>query len=225
MTVRFDLLVLGGGSGGLAHAQKAAEYGVKAAVVENGPLGGTCVNVGCVPKKVMWYSAQHAHHIEHARDYGFDVVANGHDWLKLKHARDSYISRLNNIYAGNLERRGVDSDLGGSMRLGAYPAVLAPGSKVHQIYDSLEIRERHRHRYEVNNEYRDPLSEAGMSVSATSPDGNLVEMVELPDHPWFLATQFHPELKSRPTHPHPLFASFIEAAVARRDETGTEEAR
>ena len=108
MTVRFDLLVLGGGSGGLAHAQKAAEYGVKAAVVENGPLGGTCVNVGCVPKKVMWYSAQHAHHIEHARDYGFDVVANGHDWLKLKHARDSYISRLNNIYAGNLERRGVD---------------------------------------------------------------------------------------------------------------------
>jgi glutathione reductase (NADPH) len=108
VTVKFDLLVLGGGSGGLAHAQRAAEYGVKAAVIENGPLGGTCVNVGCVPKKVMWYSAQHAHHLEHARDYGFDVVANGHDWSKLKYARDGYIARLNNIYAGNLERRGVD---------------------------------------------------------------------------------------------------------------------
>jgi glutathione reductase (NADPH) len=108
VTVEFDLLVLGGGSGGLAHAQKAAEYGVKAAVIENGPLGGTCVNVGCVPKKVMWYTAQHAHYIDQAKDYGFDVVANGHDWSKLKHARDAYIARLNNIYAGNLERRGVE---------------------------------------------------------------------------------------------------------------------
>jgi len=108
VTVRFDLIVLGGGSGGLAHAQRAAEYGVKAAVIENGPLGGTCVNVGCVPKKVMWYTAQHAHFIEHAHDYGFDVVANGHDWSKVKERRDRYISRLNSIYAGNLERRGVE---------------------------------------------------------------------------------------------------------------------
>ena len=108
MTVKFDLIVLGGGSGGLAHAQRAAEYGVNAAVIENGPLGGTCVNVGCVPKKVMWYTAQHAHFIEHAPDYGFDVVANGHDWSKVKERRDRYISRLNSIYAGNLERRGVE---------------------------------------------------------------------------------------------------------------------
>lgn len=107
MTVKFDLIVIGGGSGGLAHAQRAAEFGAKAVVVEAGPLGGTCVNVGCVPKKVMWYTAQHAHLIEHASDYGFDVVLNGHDWAKLKERRDAYITRLNNIYAGNLERRGV----------------------------------------------------------------------------------------------------------------------
>jgi len=108
VAVHFDLIVLGGGSGGLAHAQRAAEHGAKAGVVENGPLGGTCVNVGCVPKKVMWYAAQHAHFIEHAPDYGFDVVANAHDWSQLKERRDRYIARLNNIYAGNLERRGVE---------------------------------------------------------------------------------------------------------------------
>jgi CTP synthase len=110
------------------------------------------------------------------------------------------------------------TDLGGSMRLGAFTARLLPGSRAAEVYGALEISERHRHRYEVNNEYRDPLSEAGMRVSATSPDGNLVEMIELPDHPWFLATQFHPELKSRPNHPHPMFASFIGAALRRRDE-------
>jgi CTP synthase len=108
------------------------------------------------------------------------------------------------------------TDLGGSMRLGAFSARLQAGSRAAEVYGSLEISERHRHRYEVNNAYRDPLSDAGMRVSATSPGGNLVEMIELPDHPWFLATQFHPELKSRPNHPHPLFASFIAAAVRRR---------
>ena len=113
------------------------------------------------------------------------------------------------------------TDLGGTMRLGAFTARLLPGSRAGEIYGTHEISERHRHRYEVNNAYREPLSESGMRVSATSPDGNLVEMIELPDHPWFLATQFHPELKSRPTHPHPLFASFIAAALVRRDtETG-----
>jgi glutathione reductase (NADPH) len=104
----FDLLVLGGGSGGLAHAQRAAEYGMRAGVVESAPLGGTCVNVGCVPKKIMWYAAEHAHHLGHAADYGFDIDVNGHDWLALKSRRDDYIKRLNNIYETNLEKRGVE---------------------------------------------------------------------------------------------------------------------
>ena len=107
MTEKYDLLVIGGGSGGLAHAQRAAEYGVQAAVVEHGPLGGTCVNVGCVPKKVMWYAAHHAHSFHHLGNYGFDVEVKGHDWAGLKERRDAYIERLNGIYENNLDKRGV----------------------------------------------------------------------------------------------------------------------
>ncbi|MBT8077858.1 MAG: glutathione-disulfide reductase [Gammaproteobacteria bacterium] len=107
MARRFDLVVIGGGSGGLAHAQRAAEYGASAAVVESGPLGGTCVNVGCVPKKVMWYAAHHAHAIRGASDFGFTVAAEGHDWSELKARRDAYISRLNDIYERNLDNRKV----------------------------------------------------------------------------------------------------------------------
>ena len=107
MTERYDLIVVGGGSGGLAHAQRAAEYGASAAIVEKGPLGGTCVNVGCVPKKVMWYAAQQAHQFHHVADYGFDVELRGHDWAGLKARRDAYIERLNGIYRTNLDKRGV----------------------------------------------------------------------------------------------------------------------
>ena len=107
MTERYDIPVLGGGSGGLAHAQRAAEYGAKAGVIEYGPLGGTCVNVGCVPKKVMWYAAQQAHAFHYAADYGFDVTVGGHDWPGLKARRDAYIERLNGIYERNLDNRGV----------------------------------------------------------------------------------------------------------------------
>jgi CTP synthase len=107
------------------------------------------------------------------------------------------------------------TDKGGTMRLGAYPARLRAGSKVAGIYGADEISERHRHRYEVNSHYQERLEAAGLRVSGVSPDEKLVEIIELPDHPWFVACQFHPELKSRPLRPHPLFASFIEAAARR----------
>ncbi|WP_067479726.1 CTP synthase [Nocardia amamiensis] len=108
-----------------------------------------------------------------------------------------------------------EADLGGTMRLGAYPATLAKGSVVAQAYGSEHVSERHRHRYEVNNAYRDKIAESGLTFSGTSPDGHLVEFVELPAdvHPFFVATQAHPELKSRPTRPHPLFAALISAAL------------
>ena len=111
------------------------------------------------------------------------------------------------------ETRKEGGDLGGTMRLGAYPALLAEGSQVAGIYQATEISERHRHRYEVNVHYRDRLEGAGLKFSGMSPDGRLPEIVENPAHPWFIGVQFHPELKSKPFNPHPLFASFIEAAV------------
>ncbi len=113
-----------------------------------------------------------------------------------------------------LEKRGVDTDLGGTMRLGAFEAYLRQGSRVEDIYGTRVISERHRHRYEVNMDYRDMLETQGLVFSGVSPDGVLPEIVEIPSHPWYVGVQFHPELKSRPFAPHPLFASFIEAALA-----------
>ena len=107
------------------------------------------------------------------------------------------------------------------MRLGAYPAHLLPGSRVSEIYGVREISERHRHRYEAHHQYRSRLEEAGLRVSGISPDERLVEIVEIEKHPWFFGCQFHPELKSRPTRPHPLFASFVEAAVRHAESNGT----
>ncbi|OEJ69386.1 CTP synthase [Magnetovibrio blakemorei] len=115
--------------------------------------------------------------------------------------------------AGDLEKRAKDGDLGGTMRLGAYDCVLKEGTKAYDIYGSTSISERHRHRYEVNTAYMERLEAAGLVFSGMSPDGVLPEIVEWPNHPWFVAVQFHPELKSRPFEPHPLFVSFIEAAV------------
>ncbi|WP_436716795.1 CTP synthase [Roseiconus lacunae] len=110
------------------------------------------------------------------------------------------------------------TQLGGTMRLGSQPTVLSPGSKAHQCYDADNVDERHRHRYEFNNAYRQVFQDAGLVISGTSPDGSLVEIVEQPDHPWFVAVQYHPEFKSKPLKAHPLFAGFVEAAINRASE-------
>ena len=112
-----------------------------------------------------------------------------------------------------LEQRAREGDLGGTMRLGSYRAKLKPGSRIADVYGDTDIAERHRHRYEVNRAYLDRLEEAGLMFSGMSPDGLLPETVELPDHPWFIGVQYHPELKSRPFEPHPLFRSFVTAAL------------
>ncbi len=129
-------------------------------------------------------------------------------------AKEPLVGLMTEWMRGNeLEQRRSSSDLGGTMRLGAYDATLGETSKVAEIYGARNISERHRHRYEVNMRYRDKLEAAGLRFSGLSPDGLLPEIVELPDHPWFIGVQYHPELKSRPFQPHPLFASFIAAAV------------
>ena len=112
------------------------------------------------------------------------------------------------------EQEGIE-DIGGTLRLGSYPCVLDNNSKAYALYGEETIHERHRHRYEVNNDYREVLTKNGMLLSGISTDGRIVEMIELKSHPWFVATQAHPEFKSRPNRPHPLFKGFIEAAIKR----------
>ena len=104
-------------------------------------------------------------------------------------------------------------DIGGTLRLGSYPCVLDKSSKSYEVYGEETIQERHRHRYEVNNYYREELIKHGITLAGVSPDGRIVEMIEIKDHPWFIATQAHPEFKSRPNRPHPLFRGFVEAAL------------
>lgn len=117
------------------------------------------------------------------------------------------------VKGNQIEKRAADGDMGGTMRLGAYDTILTPGSRVAEVYGTTDISERHRHRYEVNTEYTPLLEKQGFKVSGWSPDKRLPEIMEIPDHPWFIGVQFHPELKSRPLEPHPLFSSFIAAAV------------
>ena len=116
---------------------------------------------------------------------------------------------------GSVERRSDEDDLGGTMRLGNYECKLVDGSRARDIYASETVLERHRHRYEVNVNFMGQLEEKGLKFSGLSPDGRLPEIVEYPDHPWFIGVQFHPELRSRPLDPHPLFVSYIKAAKER----------
>ena len=149
------------------------------------------------------------------------VIEAARNLLGIEHASSSEFGPTDHAVVGlmtewmkgnQVEKRSADGDMGGTMRLGAYPAHLRPGTKVHEIYGQDVISERHRHRYEVNVNYKDRLEQVGLRFSGMSPDGILPEIVEIPDHPWFIGVQFHPELKSRPFAPHPLFTSFIRAA-------------
>ena len=149
--------------------------------------------------------------IEAARNLCGISEANSTEFAPTK---EPVVGLMTEWLRGNeLEKRAAGGDLGGTMRLGAYPAQLLRGSRVAGIYGTTEISERHRHRYEVNTAYKGRLEQHGMRFSGMSPDGILPEIVEYQDHPWFIGVQFHPELKSRPFAPHPLFASFVEAAV------------
>jgi len=121
-----------------------------------------------------------------------------------------------NYQKDTVEQRDEESAKGGTMRLGAYPCHLVRGSRAYDAYKKKAISERHRHRYEFNNRYREPLAEKGLRISGTSPDNELVEIVEIPDHPWFLGCQFHPEFQSRLWAPHPLFREFIRASLEAR---------
>jgi len=178
--------------GKIGAARYAREHGV--------PILGLCLGLQCMTIEV----ARHLAGLEGANSREFDEGA--------AHPVIATMADQADIVAGR-------GDLGGTMRLGAYPATLVAGSIVADAYGQPEVSERHRHRYEVNNAYRDALTKAGLRISGTSPDGRLVEFVELDRelHPFFVATQAHPELKSRPTRPHPLFAAFVGAALAYAD--------
>src|SRR5690606_34994061 len=187
---QYDGLLIPGGFGerGVEGMVRAIEW----ARVNRLPFFGICLGLQCAVIAYARYvcGLEESHSVEFSRD-----------------TKDPVICLMDS-------QRQV-TDMGGTMRLGAYPCRLKPGTKAHQVYGVLEISERHRHRYEVNNAYRDILEEHGFVFSGLSPDGELVEIIELPDHPWFIGCQFHPELKSRPMRPLPWFASFIRAAMER----------
>jgi len=149
--------------------------------------------------------------VEAARNLAGLDGAGSSEFGACKHA---VVGLMTEWLRGNeLQKRQLGGNLGGTMRLGAYPCVLEKGSRVRDIYRAREISERHRHRYEVNTRYKETLEKAGVRFSGMSPDGVLPEIIEIPDHPWFIGVQFHPELKSKPFDPHPLFKSFIAGAV------------
>jgi CTP synthase len=192
-----DAICIPGGFGvrGIEGKVGASRYARERGV----PLLGLCLGLQCMVIEIARDGAK----IEHANSAEFDPDTPDPVIATMADQRD--------VVAG-------ERDMGGTMRLGLYPAKLGEGTLVRELYGQPYVEERHRHRYEVNNDYRDRLEAAGLVISGTSPDGRLVEFVELPRdvHPYFVATQAHPELRSRPTRPHPLFAGLIAAALSRR---------
>jgi CTP synthase len=152
------------------------------------------------------------------------IIEFARDVCQLEDSHSSeFAPECDNAVISLMESQQHVTDMGGTMRLGAYPCRLARGSRAAEVYGVPEVSERHRHRYEVSNKYRDLFVQHNMRLSGLSPDGQLVEIIELPNHPWFIGCQFHPELQSRPTRPHPLFAGFIAAAAkARRSRSRVE---
>jgi CTP synthase len=191
------ILVPGGfGSRGIEGKIRAIRYGRENRV----PFFGICLGMQMAVVEYARHVADmpNAHSTEFDGDTPFPVIYLMREWFDYK--------------SQTIQQRDVTSNKGGTMRLGAYPCVLKEDSLALEAYRKTEISERHRHRYEFNNDMRQRLKEAGLKTSGTSPDNQLVEIVEVPEHPWFLGCQFHPEFKSRPMDPHPLFVSFIRAA-------------
>jgi len=198
------ILVPGGfGTRGIEGKMNAIAFARK----EKIPFLGICLGmqVGVVEYARNVAGMEGAHSIEFDEATPFPVIYLMREWFDYK--------------TQQVQKRDITSDKGGTMRLGAYPCVLKEDSLAYRAYGKKEISERHRHRYEFNNAFKEKLEQAGLVMSGTSPDGQLVEIVEIADHPWFLGCQFHPEFKSRPMNPHPLFVSFIEAALAYKKES------
>jgi len=195
------ILVPGGfGSRGIEGKIRAIQFAREKKI----PFFGICLGMQMAVVEFVRHVAgmPEAHSTEFSKETPYPVIYLMKEWF-------DYQSQ-------SIQKRDITSDKGGTMRLGAYPCVLSAKSVAYKAYRKREISERHRHRYEFNNEFKEKLEKAGLSFSGVSPDGELVEIAELADHPWFLGCQFHPEFKSRPMNPHPLFVSFIEAALSYR---------
>jgi CTP synthase len=169
------------------------------------PYFGICLGMQCA----VIESARNLAHLDNANSSEFNQ--------QTPHPVIYLIEQWYDYRKKTVQKRDITSDKGGSMRLGAYPCNIEKGTLAHQAYGKTEISERHRHRYEFNNKYLEPLKAAGVVISGVSPDGALVEIIELKDHPWFLGCQFHPEFKSNPRKPHPLFTAFIAAALKHKE--------
>ena len=192
------ILVPGGfGARGIEGKIRAIQFGRE----EKVPFFGICLGMQMAVVEYACHVAkmEGAHSTEFDETTAYPVIYLMTEWFDYK--------------SETVQKRDVTSDKGGTMRLGAYPCILKEDTVAHRAYKKKEISERHRHRYEFNNKFKESLQETGLVLSGSSPDGQLVEIVEVADHPWFLGCQFHPEFKSRPMEPHPLFVSFIRAAL------------